>query len=63
MKKGEKYTKKDKNDKIFYKGEVFMQFYKNPNKPIEERVEDLLKQMTLDEKIAQLGSFWSYGLF
>lgn len=39
-----------------------MQFYKNPNKPIEERVEDLLKQMTLDEKIAQLGSFWSYEL-
>ena len=28
--------------------------YKNPNLPIEERVEDLLSKMTLDEKIAQL---------
>ena len=28
--------------------------YKNPNLPIEERIEDLLSRMTLDEKIAQL---------
>ncbi len=28
--------------------------YKNPDKPIEERVEDLLKKMTLEEKVAQL---------
>jgi beta-glucosidase len=30
--------------------------YKNPNLPIEERVKDLLKQMTLDEKVAQMVS-------
>ncbi|HIE08349.1 MAG TPA: beta-glucosidase [Armatimonadetes bacterium] len=30
--------------------------YENPNLPIEERVEDLLKRMTLEEKIHQLHS-------
>ncbi len=29
--------------------------YKNPNFPVEQRVEDLLKRMTLKEKIAMLG--------
>ncbi|HVB21906.1 MAG TPA: glycoside hydrolase family 3 N-terminal domain-containing protein [Ktedonobacteraceae bacterium] len=33
--------------------------YRNPNAPVEERVEDLLAQMTLDEKLAQLGCLWS----
>jgi len=28
--------------------------YKNPNLSVEERVNDLLKRMTLDEKIAQM---------
>ena len=37
-----------------------MQIYKDPNRSIEERIDDLLKQMTLDEKIAQVGSYWSY---
>lgn len=32
--------------------------YKNPEKPIEERVKDLLSQMTLTEKIAQLTGIW-----
>lgn len=31
-----------------------MEKYKNPNLPIEERVEDLLSRMTLEEKVAQL---------
>lgn len=31
-----------------------MEAYKNPNLPIEERVEDLLSRMTLEEKVAQL---------
>ncbi len=31
-----------------------MEKYKNPDLPIEERVEDLLSRMTLEEKIAQL---------
>lgn len=36
--------------------------YKDPGVPIDERVEDLLGQMTLDEKIAQLGCLWSTSL-
>lgn len=36
--------------------------YKNPDIPILSRVEDLLSRMNLDEKIAQLGSIWSYEL-
>ncbi len=31
--------------------------YKNPKAPIEERVEDLLKRMTLEEKVSQLFAF------
>ncbi len=31
--------------------------YKNPNLPIEERIDDLLTQMTLQEKVAQLYCF------
>ena len=29
---------------------------------IKKRVDTLLAQMTLDEKIAQLGSYWMYDL-
>ena len=29
--------------------------YKNPKMPIEKRVEDLLRRMTLEEKVPQLG--------
>jgi beta-glucosidase len=36
--------------------------YKDPARPLDERVEDLLGQMTLDEKIAQLGCLWSTAL-
>ncbi|HYW34230.1 MAG TPA: glycoside hydrolase family 3 N-terminal domain-containing protein [Balneolaceae bacterium] len=32
--------------------------YKNPNEPVEARVHDLLKRMTLSEKIAQLECVW-----
>jgi len=39
-----------------------LNIYKDRNQPIEERVKDLLNQMTLDEKIAQLGSYWSYEI-
>ena len=35
------------------------QLYRDPNAPIEERVEHLLSLMTLDEKLAQLGCLWS----
>jgi len=32
--------------------------YKNPKLPVEMRVSDLVQRMTLEEKVAQLGSFW-----
>ncbi len=34
--------------------------YKNKNLPIEQRIEDLLKRMTLEEKILQTNQ-WTYG--
>lgn len=37
-----------------------MSVYLDTARSIEERVTDLLGQMTLDEKVAQLGSFWVY---
>ena len=36
--------------------------YRNSALPIEERVGDLLGRMTLEEKLAQLGSFWSHEI-
>ncbi|WP_092110616.1 glycoside hydrolase family 3 N-terminal domain-containing protein [Prevotella sp. KH2C16] len=33
------------------------QVYKNPSIPVKDRVEDLLKRMTLDEKIGQMNQF------
>ena len=36
--------------------------YRDATRPITERVNDLLERMTLDEKIAQLGSAWVYEL-
>jgi beta-glucosidase len=36
-----------------------MPSYRNPQASLEERVEDLLSLMTLDEKLAQLGCLWS----
>jgi len=32
--------------------------YQNPSEPIEDRVKDLLGRMTLEEKVAQMGSTW-----
>src|SRR5690606_22139241 len=36
--------------------------YQDASRPTEERVKDLLAQMTLSEKVAQLGSAWVYEL-
>jgi beta-glucosidase len=36
--------------------------YRDPGRPLAERVEDLLGRMTRDEKIAQLGSAWVFQL-
>jgi len=33
--------------------------YKNPQKPIDARVTDLVKRMTLEEKVAQLQTVWA----
>ncbi|MDP9378918.1 MAG: hypothetical protein M3Q29_01995 [Chloroflexota bacterium] len=38
------------------------QLYKDHTRPVEDRVESLLEQMTLDEKLAQLGCLWSTAL-
>jgi len=37
--------------------------YRDPKLPIEQRVDDLLSRMTLQEKIAQLGSVWENRQF
>ncbi len=36
--------------------------YQDPTQPTNERVSDLLSQMTLDEKLAQLSGVWVYEL-
>ena len=36
--------------------------YRDPDLPVSQRVEDLLERMTLDEKLAQLGSVWVFQL-
>jgi beta-glucosidase len=36
--------------------------YRDPTRPTAERVADLLAQMTLEEKVAQLGSAWVFQL-
>jgi len=34
--------------------------YRDPSRPVEERVADLIGRMTRAEKLAQLGSFWAF---
>ena len=36
--------------------------YRDPSLPVDERVADLLARMTIDEKLAQLGSAWVFQL-
>ncbi len=36
-----------------------MEIYRDAARPLDARVEDLLSKMTLDEKIAQIGSIWA----
>ncbi len=36
--------------------------YRDPGLPVDERVESLLEMMTLEEKVAQLGSAWVFQL-
>ncbi len=39
-----------------------MEIYRDPTRPIIERVDDLLSRMNVDEKIAQLGGVWAMQL-
>jgi len=34
--------------------------YRNPNLPVDQRVEDLLQRMTVEEKIAQMVGIWEF---
>lgn len=36
--------------------------YQDSSKPVSERVKNLMEQMTLKEKLAQIGSYWVYQL-
>ena len=36
--------------------------YRESNRPVDERVSDLLGRMTLEEKLAQLGSCWAHQI-
>jgi beta-xylosidase len=36
--------------------------YRDPDLPVEERVDDLLGRMTVDERVAQLGSAWVFEI-
>lgn len=38
-----------------------MDVYENPNAPLEERVQDLLNQMTMDEKTCQMATLYGSG--
>lgn len=52
---------------IYHKGWIdfnknrVMDIYENPDMPINKRVEDLLKQMTMDEKTCQLATLYGSG--
>lgn len=35
--------------------------YRNPRLPVEQRIADLLRRMTVEEKVAQLGSYWEFS--
>jgi beta-glucosidase len=39
-----------------------MSVYHDSSQPVDARVEDLLAQMTVEEKVAQLGSIWGFQL-
>lgn len=54
-------------DTIYKKGWIdfnkngVMDIYEDPNAPIEDRIQDLLKQMTLEEKTCQMATLYGSG--
>ncbi|MEJ8818694.1 glycoside hydrolase family 3 N-terminal domain-containing protein [Lacibacter sp. H407] len=44
----------------FVSAQTSLPVYKNKNAPLEKRIDDLLKRMTLEEKILQMNQ-WTYG--
>src|SRR4030095_9890493 len=52
---------------IYHKGWIdfnkngTMDVFENPSQPVEKRVEDLLSQMTLEEKTCQMATLYGYG--
>jgi beta-xylosidase len=40
---------------------VDAELWRDPSRPVAERVEDLLRRMTLEEKLAQLAAVWTEG--
>jgi len=52
-------TEYDQKGKIARSFHLSTLLYRDPDASIEERVENLLSLMTLDEKLAQLGCLWS----
>lgn len=57
----------DTQDGIYHKGWIDfnkngkMDLYENPKAPLEERVQDLLSQMTLEEKSCQMATLYGSG--
>lgn len=57
----------DTPDEIYHKGWIDfnkngkMDLYENPKAPLEERVQDLLSQMTLEEKSCQMATLYGSG--
>lgn len=55
------------NNKVYKKGWIDfnkngeMDVYENPNAPIEDRIQDLISQMTVDEKTCQMVTLYGYG--
>ena len=53
--------------KIYHKGWIDLNkngqkdIYEDTSQPIDKRVEDLLRQMTIEEKTCQLGTIYGYG--
>jgi beta-glucosidase len=41
---------------------TIMAVYRDATRPIDERIADLLGRMTTEEKVAQLGSVWSFSI-